>query len=167
LEAARSSVKEYALLCTLAFTGMRVGELCVLAIDDLDFNQKAIRIRSGKGDKDRVVMMDLRVEEALKAYILTKVKPTERVFVSRMGDRITEETVQRIVRNCAKKAGITRPVTPHVLRHSLATHMLRHGADIRVIQRILGHSSIATTQIYTYVDTSLLKETFERAKPKY
>lgn len=167
LETAKSSSKDYALLCTLAFTGMRVGELCALAVDDMDFNQKTIRIRSGKGDKDRVVMMDERVEAALKTYLSTKEKLTERVFVSRMSERITEETVQRIVRACAKKAGISRPVTPHVLRHSLATHMLRHGADIRVIQRILGHSSIATTQIYTYVDTSLLKETFERSKPKY
>jgi integrase/recombinase XerD len=167
LEIMRPSVKEYALLCTLAYTGMRVGELCSLTVDNLDFNQKTIRIRSGKGDKDRVVILDERVEEALKAYLSTKKKPTERVFISRRGERMTEETVQRIVRACAKKAGIARPVTPHVLRHSLATHMLRHGADIRVIQRILGHSSIATTQIYTYVDTSLLKETFERSKPKY
>jgi len=167
LETAKPSVKEYALLCTLAYTGMRVGELCSLTVDDLDFGQKTIRITSGKGDKDRVVILDERVEVALKAYLPTKEKPTERVFVSRVGERMTEETVQRIVRACAKRAGLTRPVTPHVLRHSLATHMLRHGADIRVIQRLLGHSSIATTQIYTYVDTSFLRETFEKTKPKY
>jgi len=167
LDAAKGSKRDYAIISTLAYTGMRVGELCNLTIDDLDFNQKTIRIRSGKGDKSRIVIMDEHVERALKDYLTSKEKVTSLVFNSLKGDSITEESVQRIVRSYAKKAGITRPVTPHVLRHTLATHMLRHGADIRVIQHLLGHSSIATTQIYTYVDTSLLKETFEKSKPKY
>jgi integrase/recombinase XerD len=167
LDAAKGSIKDYAILCTLAYTGMRVGELCSLHVDDLDFNQKTIRIRSGKGDKEREVMLDQRVEDALKKYLLSRNSKSSRIFVSRYNDRISEETVQRMVRGYAKRIGISRNVTPHVFRHSLATHMLRHGADIRVIQRLLGHSSIATTQIYTYVDTSFLRETFEKTKPKY
>lgn len=167
IDAARTSPRDHAIICTLAYTGLRVGELCALTLDDLDFEEKIINIRSGKGERDRVVIMDERVEKAIRAYLTSRGGGSPRLFTTRKGPGIGEETVQRIVRKYAERAGISRKVTPHVLRHSLATNMLKRGADIRVIQRLLGHSSISTTEIYTHVDPTLLREVFRRTRPKY
>lgn len=166
LEAARENKRDYAILKMLAYTGLRVSELCILNIDDVDLNEKIVSVKSGKGDKDRIVVLDDTTIAALKEYLLGKENMNGALFETMRG-RISPISVQRIVRHYANSAGIQKKVTPHVLRHTFATALLRRGADIRIIQKLLGHSSIATTQIYTHVDEAMLKSVYEKTKPKY
>ncbi len=167
LDISRENIRDYAMLMVLAYSGLRVSELCSLRIEDIDFLENVIHVKSGKGDKDRMVVVDSRVMEILKEYLKSEKRHEGNVFVSRKGNRISTTHVERIVKYYAKKAGINKKVTPHVIRHTFATTLLRNGADIRFIQQILGHSSVATTQIYTHVDDGALKEVYERAKPHY
>jgi integrase/recombinase XerD len=167
LEAARQDLRDYAILILLAYTGLRVNELCNLKISDIDFAEKVIHVLSGKGDKDRIVIMEDKTLEALKNYILVRMPVKDYLFTSQKKTKISSTHVERLVRTYALKCGITKKVTPHVLRHTFATTLLRNGADIRFIQQILGHASLATTQIYTHVDDQSLKYAYEKAKPSY
>ncbi|MGC8709057.1 MAG: site-specific tyrosine recombinase/integron integrase [Thermoplasmata archaeon] len=167
LESSKSNIRDYAIIMVLAYSGIRVSELCSLRIEDVDFSENVIHVKSGKGDKDRMVVVDSRVMEVLKEYLRNEKRNEGYVFMSRKRTRITPTHVERIVRYYAGKAGINKKVTPHVIRHTFATALLRNGADIRFIQQILGHSSVATTQIYTHVNDEVLKEVYERTKPHY
>jgi len=170
IECARENIRDYAILRTLAYTGVRVSELCNLEIEDIDFAEGLIRVRSGKGDKDRIVVLEEKTAEALKTYLQERYKKnckTKKIFISRKGSPLSPLSVERIVKKYARKAGIAKKVTPHVLRHTLATTLLNHGADIRFIQAILGHASISTTQIYTHVDNETLKKIYMKTKPEY
>lgn len=170
LEAAKSDLRTNLIISLLAHTGMRVGELCNLKIDDFDLDEGVIGIYSGKGDRDRIVIMPDDCRALVRAYLPERynIKSlSNELLVSRRGRKLDPSTVQRIVRNLAKEAGITKKVTPHVLRHTFATAILRNGGDIRFIQQLLGHASVATTQIYTHVDDNTLKEMYQRHKPKY
>ncbi|MGC8913188.1 MAG: site-specific tyrosine recombinase/integron integrase [Thermoplasmata archaeon] len=170
IESAKEHPRDYAILRTLAYTGLRVGELCNLEIGDIDFSEGVIHVRSGKGDKDRIVVIEENTASALKTYLSERYRidaGTDRVFISRKKKPISPLSVERIVKKYAKKAGITKKVTPHVLRHTFATTLLNHGADIRFIQTILGHASVSTTQIYTHVDNESLKKIYEKTKPSY
>lgn len=167
LDMAREDRRDYAMLTILAYTGLRVNELCNLKISDIDFAEKVIRVQSGKGDKDRIVIMEDKTLEALREYIKIRIPVKDFLFTSQKKTRISPAHVERLVRNYAVKCGITKKVTPHVLRHTFATTLLRNGADIRFIQQILGHSSLATTQIYTHVDDQSLKFAYDKAKPNY
>jgi integrase/recombinase XerD len=167
LETAKPDRRDYAILLILAYTGLRVNELCNLKISDIDFVEKVIHVQSGKGDKDRIVIMEDKALEALKKYLEVRTPVKNYLFTSQKKTRISPVHVERLVRNYAIKCGITKKVTPHVLRHTFATTLLRNGADIRFIQQILGHSSLATTQIYTHVDDQSLKYAYEKAKPNY
>ncbi|MGB9815271.1 MAG: site-specific tyrosine recombinase/integron integrase [Thermoplasmata archaeon] len=167
LESSKSNIRDYAIIMVLAYSGIRVSELCSLRIEDVDFSENVIHVKSGKGDKDRMVVVDSRVMEVLKEYLRNERRNEGYVFMSRKRTRITPTHVERIVRYYAGKAGINKKVTPHVIRHTFATALLRNGADIRFIQQILGHSSVATTQIYTHVNDEVLKEVYERTKPHY
>jgi integrase/recombinase XerD len=175
-EAAKGDVvnglRDYAILTVLGFTGLRLSELCNLNIEDIDFSEKTIKVRSGKGDKDRVVIFEEKTEEALKKHLTYKDKHFSKdepsaLFVSAKKERIAPNSVELLVTKYAKIAGINKVVTPHVLRHTMATTLLKHGADIRIIQQLLGHSSIATTQIYTHVDEGMLKKAYDKSKPEY
>lgn len=170
IEASRGNIRDYAILHVLAYTGIRVGELCNLKIEDIDFDKGIIHIRSGKGDKDRIVIMEERTGFALNKYLnernRKKVDFTN-VFLSERNRPISPLSVERIVKKYAKISGINKRVTPHVLRHTLATTLLNHGADIRFIQSILGHASVSTTQIYTHLDNESLKKLYEKHKPKF
>ena len=150
----------------LAYTGLRVSELCTLNMDDVDMHERVVSVKSGKGDKDRIAILDDSTVAALRGYLASRAKLNGPLFVTKRG-RISPISVQRIVKKHAKSAGIQKKVTPHVLRHTFATSLLRRGADIRIIQKLLGHSSIATTQIYTHVDDAMLKSVYEKAKPDY
>ncbi|MEM3850616.1 MAG: tyrosine-type recombinase/integrase [Thermoplasmata archaeon] len=167
LESSKENVRDYVMLMVLAYTGIRVSELCSLKVEDIDFIENVIHIQSGKGDKDRIVIVDSKVMNLLKDYLKNEKIFEGNVFRSKKGEKISTTHVERLVRYYAKKAGINKKVTPHVIRHTFATTLLRNGADIRFIQQILGHSSVATTQIYTHVDDDALKEVYKRAKPNY
>jgi integrase/recombinase XerD len=164
-------------IVTLLFTaGLRVSELCKLAWKDILWSEGFIRVEKGKGGKDRYVPLhpwaakELKIyQEWLKAHGInfsedSRVLVALQSFTKRPTNKsLTPRSVQRILKNLANKAGLQKRVTPHVLRHSLATYLLSKGVDIRFIQELLGHASLATTQIYTHVTPSLLKQAYLRA----
>ncbi len=163
-EAVRDSPRDSAIVHVLAFGGLRVGELCHLELDEVEFERNILHVRSGKGDKDREVVIEERTRAAIDRYL------TERALAGEGSTRlfpVGPVTVERLIRKAAQRAGISHRVTPHMLRHTLATALLSRGCDIRYIQKLLGHSSVATTQIYTHVDTQALRDAYTRAKPQY
>lgn len=163
-DAVRSSPRDSAIVHVLGFAGLRVGELCHLEREDVEFERNILHVRSGKGDKDREVVLEDRTRAALDRYL------TERTLAGDSNHRlfpVGPVTVERVVRRAAQAAGIPRRVTPHMLRHTLATALLSRGCDIRYIQKLLGHASVATTQIYTHVDTQALRDAYQRAKPQF
>jgi integrase/recombinase XerD len=163
-EAAKGVPRDYAVLHVLGYAGLRVSELCNLRVEDLEFDRHLLHVRSGKGDKDREVVLEDRTQAAVERYLADRTiagVESGRLFP------VTPVTVERMVRRRAREAGLTVKVTPHVLRHTLATALLRRGCDIRYIQKLLGHASVATTQIYTHVDTQALKQAYDRARPEY
>ncbi|WP_461865823.1 site-specific tyrosine recombinase/integron integrase [Thermococcus sp.] len=146
-------------------TGLRVSELCNLKIKDVDLNRGIITVRRGKGAKDRLVPLSKPIIKEIREYLALREDSSEYLLVEERRerkDRISPKTVWYILNKYGKKAGIK--VTPHMLRHSFATHMLENGVDIRVIQEILGHSNLSTTQIYTKVTVEHLKKAQEKAK---
>lgn len=148
------ALRDIAILETLFSTGMRVSELCSLT-RDIDFDRGQFSIR-GKGDKVRVVFLADSAHEAIKAYDVARKDMEEAMFVSHPGGTqqprpLIPRAVERLVKDHAARAGISRKVTPHVIRHSFATDLLENGADVRSVQALLGHANIATTQIYTHV----------------
>ena len=158
------SPRDSAILHVLAFCGLRVGELCRLSVEDVDLSSNVLHIRSGKGDRDREVIIEEKTRAAIDRYT------TDRALAGQLSGRlfpVSPVTVERMVRSSAEKAQINRRVTPHMLRHTLATTLLSRGCDIRYIQKLLGHASVATTQIYTHVDTAALRDAYRRAKPEY
>ena len=164
-----SSTRDRAFVSLLLYSGLRVGELCRLTLESIDVADRTLRVRSGKGDKDRLVIVTDSCLDDVKRWLQERPASAEDyVFPGKRGRRnVTERTVQRAVLKMAKQAGLEKVVTPHVLRHTLATSLLRHGGDIRFIQRILGHASIATTQVYTHLDDAELRRMYERAKPDF
>jgi len=164
------SLRDKVIIEMLAYTGVRVSELCHLRISDIDLTRKSIRIRSGKGDKDRIVLFKDNILTDLNLYIheIKSQNPkAEFLFPTKKSKYISTISVERIIRKLAKSAGMDKKVTPHVLRHTFATSLLRNGADIRIIQVLLGHSSISTTQIYTHVDSNDLRKSYEKYAPDY
>lgn len=137
--------------------GLRLSELLQLKLSDIDSQNQVVLIRNAKGNKDRVVMLSPSLLNDLRAYFV-EYKPEEFLIEGQKGGRYSEKSVQSVVKAAAHKAGIRKNVTPHVLRHSFATHLLENGTDIRYIQKLLGHHSIKTTEIYTHItDISKLK----------
>jgi integrase/recombinase XerD len=164
LAAVQDSPRDSAIVHVLAFAGLRVSEVCHLELDDIEFERNILHVRSGKGDKDREVILEDRSRAAIDRYLAARgsaLAPDRRLFP------VGPVTVERIVRRAAATAQIPRRVTPHMLRHTLATALLSRGCDIRYIQKLLGHASVATTQIYTHVDTQALRTAYTRAKPEY
>jgi site-specific recombinase XerD len=133
-------------------------------IKDLDLAEGLIRVR-GKGDKERMVLLTPPAISALKEYLRIARRRQGPVFVNRFGRRLSPLTVQRRVRELAIVAGVSSRVTPHALRHSFATHMLERGADVRVLQELLGHANLSTTQIYTHVSLAHERAVFQRTHP--
>lgn len=146
-------------------SGLRVSELCNLKIDDIDIERSLIIVRGGKGAKDRIVPIPRALLREIEDYLKTRSDDSEYLIVEERRnrkDRLSPKTVWYLLNKYGKKAGIK--VTPHMLRHSFATHMLENGIDIRVIQEILGHSNLSTTQIYTKVTVEHLRKAQEKAK---
>jgi len=151
------------ILALLYSSGLRVSELVPLKTDILDMDERTVRIR-GKGEKDRIVLFDQNTKVLMEEYLEKRSNDSEYLFVNRSGNHLTPRYVQMMIKDYARIAGIKKKVTPHILRHSFATHLLKNGVDIRAIQQLLGHSNLSTTQIYTSVDMQTLKTVYDRVK---
>lgn len=173
--AAPRAQRDRAILEVLYATGVRISELVGLDLADIDLDDGIARVL-GKGDKERVVPMGRAARSELGTYCsdgrLTLRSPRARrrdadaVFLNARGGRLTRQGCWQIVRRAGERAGLGERLSPHVLRHSCATHMLDHGADIRVVQELLGHASVSTTQVYTKVSPERLRAVYESAHPR-
>ncbi len=164
--------RAHAMLETLYATGIRVSELVSLNVKDIDLQEGYLRC-VGKGSRERIVYMYPRALQALKEYIeqvrpkLVNARDDGALFVNRKGERLTRQWVWAILKERAKKTGIDPArITPHVLRHSFATHMLGHGAPLRHVQELLGHASITTTQVYTHLTQEQLRREYDHSHPR-
>jgi integrase/recombinase XerC len=160
-----AGARDRALLELLYASGLRVAEGCGLDVDDLDEARRTVRVL-GKGDKERVVPVGESALEALDAYLAQRGRQRGPLFLNARGGRLTPRSAHRIVKRLARRAGIGQRVTPHTLRHSFATHMLGEGADLRLIQELLGHSRLSTTQRYIHVSPEHLMRVYDAAHPR-
>lgn len=166
-----AGVRDAAILELLYACGLRVSELTGLDLDRLNLAGLEVRV-IGKGNRERRVPMGEPARERLHRYLSgprqawTAGRPTPAVFVSQRGGRLGRESVWRLVRRWSLAAGIGADVTPHTFRHSFATHLLEGGADLRVVQSLLGHASISTTQLYTHLTGERVREVYARAHPR-
>ena len=149
------NIKHRLIIRLLYGCGLRVSETVNLKKSDFDFNEGLIHIKLAKGRKDRFVKIPDSLKQELNNY--TELNDNEIFFVSARGGKLTTATIRKIIKNSAKKAGINKNVHPHTLRHSFATHLLEQGTDLRIIQKLLGHSDIKTTQIYLQVSNQSIK----------
>ncbi|MGH2349318.1 MAG: tyrosine recombinase XerC [bacterium] len=162
--------RDRALLELLYATGMRVGEVTALRVGDLTWNGE-LRVL-GKGRKERVVLVNTAAEDALRRYLehrrslLGAGRDHGRVFVNSRGGPLTERGVRLIVDRHIRAAAFDRHISPHVLRHTFATHLLDGGADLRAVQELLGHASLNTTQVYTHVSREWMKRVYDKAHPR-
>ena len=165
------AMRDRAMLETLYGGGVRIGELVGLDVGDLDLTDGLVRVL-GKGGKERVVPLGRQATTCLVDYLargrpsLHGVRATDAVFLNSRGGRITRQGCWKIVRAAGSRVGLADRLSPHVLRHSCATHMLERGADIRVVQELLGHASLSTTQVYTKVSPDRLRAVYEAAHPR-
>lgn len=171
-------VRDKALLETLYATGMRVAESANLSMPDIDWRAGEIRVREGKGGKERVVLLGSHALAALKNYVdqsraalMARCQnslsaTTDAVWINGRGTRLSAHAIYTIVVACARRAALDKNVTPHTLRHSFATHLLEGGADLRVVQELLGHRSLSSTQIYTRVGSAHLQKVYLAAHPR-
>lgn len=163
--------RNYTMLQLLYSTGMRVSELVTLPLTGCNLSACFIRVL-GKGEKERLVPFGIPAKEALDAYLesarplILKGKRSNTLFVTNRGKGMTRLRFWQIIKEAARAAGIRRSLSPHSLRHSFATHLLTHGADLRSVQLMLGHSDITTTQIYTHVDERRLKDIHRKFHPR-
>ncbi len=160
--------RDRAMLHVMYAAGLRVSELATVSLDDVDRQRGVVRVR-GKGDKTRLVPLTPIALSLLEAYAADerRAAPAERaLFVSPRGRRFTRQGLWKIVSQTARAAGITRPISPHQLRHSFATHLLRGGADLRLVSAMLGHADVATTEIYTHVTRDHLARAHAGAHPR-
>ena len=161
-------IRDYAIEQLLFASGLRVSELVSLNLGDIDFDMKEVRV-IGKGDKQRIVPVGRSALEALQRYLSCRAtfKPVDNAFfVNRFGTRLTVRSVSKYIKQAANKCGLEGKVTPHKLRHSFATQLLINGADLRMVQEMLGHANLGTTQIYTHVDVAHLRDVYNKAHPR-
>ncbi len=162
-------LRDRAVLETLYGTGIRLSELLSLKTSDIDHRGATLRVM-GKGRKERIVPLGRAAGDALREYLAAREgaprAPQDPVFEGRRGRALSERTVQRLVKRRLADVSEARRMSPHVLRHTFATHMLNAGADLRAVQELLGHASLSSTQIYTHVTTERLKEVYRKAHPR-
>lgn len=166
-----AGLRDRAMLELMYATGVRVSELVSLKVVDVNLDMGYVRC-FGKGSKERIVPMGDLARQAVQAYLdrgrphLLRRTLEDTVFLNQRGQKMTRQAFWLIVQEAARQAGIVKTVTPHMLRHSFATHLLDHGADLRSVQEMLGHVDITTTQIYTHVTRTRLKEVYNRTHPR-
>ena len=165
-------LRDRAILETLYASGMRVSELAKLDLRDVNLSNGEVRV-IGKGDKQRIVLVGRPALRVLQTYLREgrpslqgEHPPRNALFLNRLGGRLSVRSISEVVRQAGAAAGIAQIVTPHLLRHTFATHLLDGGADLRVVQELLGHSSLATTQIYAHVTQKRAREVYNRAHPR-
>jgi integrase/recombinase XerD len=166
------TLRNRALLEFLYSTGARISEAVGLDVDDIDTHARSVLLR-GKGGKQRLVPVGRPAVEALQAYLVRgrpelarRGRGTPSMFLNARGGRLSRQSAWQVLQDAAERAGITSKVSPHTLRHSFATHLLDGGADVRVVQELLGHASVTTTQIYTLVTVHALREVWAGAHPR-
>ncbi|MGC9450226.1 MAG: site-specific tyrosine recombinase XerD [Oceanipulchritudo sp.] len=165
-------LRDRAFLELMYSSGLRVSELCALSLQDLDLDDGFLRVQAGKRGKDRLVPVGSKALEAIQRYLhtgrprLVRSRTGSELFLSNRGAALSRKTVWHWIREYAERAGIGKPVKPHLLRHSFATHLLSNGADLRSIQEMLGHADIGTTEIYTHVDQKRLVEAHGKFHPR-
>jgi integrase/recombinase XerD len=167
-----ASLRDRALLEVLYGAGARISEAVGLDIDDIDGQEGVVRLL-GKGSKERLVPLGSYAADALGAYLVrgrpamaAKGKGSPAVFLNQRGSRLSRQSAWSVMRAAAERAGLTGHLSPHTLRHSFATHLLDGGADVRVVQELLGHASVTTTQIYTLVTVQRLREVYAQSHPR-
>lgn len=166
-----TGLRNRAMLQLLYATGLRVSELCGLQVSDLRMEYGVVTV-TGKGNKQRIVPVGREALKAVEEYLsigrpaLLKRKASRYLFVTARGGKLTRQCFWKLLGDCARQAGVFRKVTPHMLRHSFATHLLEHGADLRSVQTMLGHADISTTQIYTHVLKSRLRQVVDQHHPR-
>jgi integrase/recombinase XerD len=164
-------LRDRAMLELLYACGLRVSELITIMVTEVSLNDGVIRI-TGKGDKTRLVPMGEEASHWIEQYLkfsrenLLKEKKSKYLFVTARGGAMTRQAFWYLIKRYAAVSGINHPISPHVLRHAFATHLLNHGADLRVVQMLLGHSDISTTQIYTHVARERLKDLHQKHHPR-
>jgi integrase/recombinase XerC len=165
--------RDLAILETFYSTGVRLGELHLVDVADADLFSATLKVK-GKGRKERIVPLGTMASKAIKAYLpersgLLKMRNRMQepaLLINKFGKRLARRGIQRVVRQCLERVCCEIKMSPHVLRHTFATHMLDEGADLRAVQELLGHASLSSTQIYTHVSTERLKDTYRRAHPR-
>ncbi|KMT22307.1 tyrosine-type recombinase/integrase, partial [Clostridium cylindrosporum] len=159
LEKGRHGIRNRTIAIVMLNTGLRISELCSLNIQDVDFNNNKIYIL-GKGSKERIVFLNNSCIDAIKEYLIFRSSSVDALFQSQFNKRITPRTIQIFIKKAVEKLCIEKNITPHALRHTCATYMLKNKIDLRTIQKVLGHSNISTTQIYTFVEDEQLENAF-------
>lgn len=162
-----SNARNRAVLELLYSSGLRVSEIAGLDVDDVNTREGLVKVM-GKGKKERIVPVGSKAVDAIKSYLVEKIllkRKNRALFLNRQGVRLSERGIRRIVVKYAKLAGIQEKIGPHTLRHTFASHLLQSGADLRVIQEMLGHASLSTTQKYTHLDITHLMDIYDKAHP--
>lgn len=159
--------RDRAILELLYATGLRVSEVAGLNINDVNMKESALKAR-GKGKKERIVPIGKKALQALNDYLSERKAmgmTNDALFTNKSGARLTDRSIRRVVRKYARLLGLSGKVSPHTLRHTFATHLLQNGADLRVIQELLGHASLSTTQKYTHLDITHLMDVYDNSHP--
>ena len=158
-------LRDRAILETLYSTGMRISELVGLDIDDMDFIASVVKVL-GKGRKERLIPIGERALSAIQEYLNKRESENKALFLNKNGSRLTGRGIRDSLNKYIKLTSIKTHISPHTLRHSFATHLLNHGADLRSVQELLGHVNLSTTQIYTNLTTERLKTVYDKAHPR-
>lgn len=163
------SYRDRAILELFYSSGMRLTELCRINLNDLNLPNGMVRV-TGKGNKSRDLPIGKQADQAIRAWLLQRnilpIKDYEALFISKLGKRISPRTIQQRVKHWAARQGINIPVSPHMLRHSFASHLLESSGELRAVQELLGHANLSTTQIYTHLDFQHLARVYDDAHPR-
>mgnify|MGYP000128212319 CR=1 FL=1 len=161
----RNHLRNMAILELFYSSGIRVSELCNLKMDDLDLENRFIKVK-GKGNRERFCLLNKKAVELIKEYLKERKNKSEYLFLNNRGNKISRQSIWKIVKKYSKISGIEKNVRPHTFRHTFATHLLSEGLDLRIVQELLGHKSISTTEIYTHIDRKRIKEIYKKFHPR-